>query len=77
MADFWVVVDDKGKPVAVMPLGANLPPLRPSWKAPLKNYPCNVALFAGENGKPSLFGIGTDLAINGRKAWGVMGALSA
>jgi hypothetical protein len=66
-ADFWVVVDDKGKPVAVMPLGANLPPLRPSWKAPLKNYPCNVALFAGENGKPSLFGIGTDLAINGRR----------
>ncbi|MDT7893454.1 MAG: hypothetical protein RRA51_03950, partial [Armatimonadota bacterium] len=66
-ADFWLVVDDKGQTVVVMPLGANLPPLRPSWKAPLKNYPCNVALFAGENGKPSLFGIGTDLAINGRR----------
>jgi PAS domain S-box-containing protein len=66
-ADFWLVVDDKGQTVAVMPLGANLPPLRPSWKAPLKNYPCNVALFAGENGKPSLFGIGTDLAINSRR----------
>jgi len=67
MADFWVVVDDKGQPVAVMPLGANLPPLRSLWKAPLKNHPCNVALFAGANGEPSLLGIGTDLTINDKK----------
>ncbi|MFA0784998.1 GAF domain-containing protein [Fervidibacter sacchari] len=66
-ADFWVVVDDKGQPVAVMPLGANLPSLRPLWKAPLKNYLCNAALFAGENGKPSLFGIGTDLVFDDKK----------
>jgi PAS domain S-box-containing protein len=67
MTDFWVVVDDKGRPVAVMPLGANLPPLRPLWKAPLKNYSCNVALFAGTNGEPSIFGIGTDLAIDDKR----------
>ena len=67
MADFWVVVDDKGQPVAVMPLGANLPPLRSLWKAPLKNHPCNVALFAGTNGEPPLFGIGTDLVINDKR----------
>ncbi|MEJ7613194.1 MAG: GAF domain-containing protein [Candidatus Fervidibacter sacchari] len=67
MADFWVVVDDKGQPVAVMPLGANLPSLRPLWKAPLKSHPCSIALFAGASSEPSLLGLGTDLMVNGEK----------
>jgi len=67
MADFWVVVGDKGQPIVVTPLGADLPPLRSLWKAPLKNHPCNVALFAGAKGEPYLFGIGTDLVINDKR----------
>jgi len=66
-ADFWVVLDDKGQPVVSLPLGSDLPLWRPIWKAPLRNYPCNAAIFSGANGEPAFVGVGIDLVINDKK----------
>ncbi|MFN4181038.1 MAG: hypothetical protein ACK4I8_12045, partial [Armatimonadota bacterium] len=48
-ADFWVVLDESNRIAVSLPLGTDKPSWRPIWKAPLKNYPCNVALLAGTN----------------------------
>lgn len=67
MADFWVVTDTEGKHVTVLPLGSNISSRQPVWKAPLKNYPCDAALFEGNNGKPSFLGVGIDLVFDNKK----------
>ncbi|MCS7186101.1 MAG: GAF domain-containing protein [Armatimonadota bacterium] len=66
-ANFWVFLDDKGKPVVSFPLGVDLPSWRPVWSAPFRNYPCNAALFAGANGDPAFVGVGIDITINDKK----------
>jgi len=67
VADLWVVVDLKGQPVVVLPASSQLPSWRPLWKAPLKNHPCTVALFAEANGSPAFLGLGANLIFGGQK----------
>lgn len=66
-ADFWVVIDAKGKTVVSLPWESENFSLRRIWQTNFNHYPCKAAVFASDRKKPTFIGIGTEIAIDYRK----------
>ncbi len=63
-ADWWVLLDRQGRPVASTPAGLEFSLKRATWQASMNFFPCRIALFPETDKSPALLGIGVPLEGN-------------